>query len=68
MARRGAAASGKRAAKLAETTATIRLVSSASMTKGLDRARPYHLVEKPCNWLACRPALMLKSTMMPIGA
>ena len=58
----------KTAAKLAETKATIRLVSSASMTKGFDSARPYHLVENPSIWLAWRPALKLKSAMIAIGA
>jgi hypothetical protein len=38
------------------------------MTKGLLSARPYHLIEKPCSWLAFRPALKLKSAMIAIGA
>jgi hypothetical protein len=38
------------------------------MTKGLRSARPYHWTEKPSNWLACRPALKLKSAMIAIGA
>ncbi len=54
-------------ASVAETKATIRLVSSASITKGFFSARPYHWIEKPCSWLAWRPALKLNSAMIAIG-
>jgi hypothetical protein len=37
----------KTLAKVAETKATMRLVVSASITKVLDSALPYHCSEKP---------------------
>ena len=51
----------------AEDSATMKLVQSASITKGLDSALPYHSTEKPVNWLAWRPALKLKIAMIAIG-
>ncbi len=57
----------KIAASAALVTAMIRLLRSASIRKVLDRARPYHCVEKPVNSLALRPALKEKSTTSAIG-
>ena len=45
----------------------MKLVHSASITKGLDKALPYHCTEKPVNWLAWVPALKLKIAMIAIG-
>ena len=45
----------------------MKLVCSASITKGFDSALPYHCTEKPVNWLAWRPALKLKIAMTAIG-
>ena len=47
--------------------AMMRLVVSASTTQRFENAVPYHSIEKPRKSLACRPALKLNSTMMPMG-
>ena len=44
-----------------------RLLSSASTTKRLPKAVPYHCREKPRNELACLPALNEIRTTSPIG-
>ena len=40
-------AAANRLARTAVQKATVRLVIKASITKGLDRALPYHLMENP---------------------
>ena len=57
----------KTEASVAETKATEAEVCSASMTKGLVSALPYHCSEKPCICAAERPAEKLNRAMMPMG-
>ncbi|MCH6587058.1 MAG: hypothetical protein IH805_01910 [Proteobacteria bacterium] len=54
-------------ASTAVVPAMMRLVVSASITHRFETAVPYHWSEKPRKSLACRPALKLNSTMMPMG-
>ena len=57
---------------MAESTAVvsaiIRLVVSASVINGLEKALPYHSSEKPCQIIACFPALNDPPTMKAMGA
>ena len=65
--RASAAAVPMRLDRTAADRAIIRLVVRDSMTKGLDRALPYHFTDSPTKSLAWRPELKLNRTMMPIG-
>ena len=56
------------AERMALMKAMERLVHSASMTSGLEKALAYHCSEKPCQIMACLPALKLPPTMKAMGA
>ena len=55
------------AARVAEVKATVKLVRSASVTKGLDSVLPYHCTENPIIWVALLPELKLKNAITAIG-
>ena len=52
----------------AVTSAMNRLVVSASVISGLEKALPYHSSEKPCQIIACLPALKEPATISAMGA
>ena len=56
------------AASTALVKAMTRLVRSASMMRGLEKAFSYQASEKPCQTMGFLPALKLPPTMKQIGA